>query len=167
MRLWTLHPRYLDPQGLVALWREGLLARAVLRGATRGYQRHPQLERFRLAPAPEAAIDAYLGAVLVEAQARGYRFDAAKLGPVDAAIALEATSGQLDHEWAHLLAKLQRRSPALHARWADVPDPQPHPLFRVIPGPVAPWERGTLRAPTRSGSPGTTSPRRRSSRARG
>ena len=143
MRLWTLHPRYLDAPGLVALWREGLLARAVLRGATRGYQRHPQLERFRLAPAPEAAIDAYLGAVLVEAQARGYRFDAAKLGPVDAAIALEATSGQLDHEWAHLLAKLQRRNPALHARWADVTDPEPHPLFRVVPGPVAPWERGT------------------------
>ena len=119
MRLWTLHPRYLDPQGLVALWREGLLARAVLRGATRGYQRHPQLERFRLAPAPEAAIDAYLGAVLVEAQARGYRFDAAKLGPVDAAIALEATSGQLDHEWAHLLAKLQRRNPARSGPYSD------------------------------------------------
>ena len=143
MRLWTLHPRYLDAQGLVALWREGLLARAVLRGATRGYQRHPQLERFRLAPAPEAAIDAYLGAVLVEAQARGYRFDADKLGPIDAAIALEATSGQLDHEWAHLLAKLQRRNPTLHARWAGVTDPDPHPLFRVVPGPVAPWERGT------------------------
>jgi len=25
MRLWTLHPKYLDARGLVALWREGLL----------------------------------------------------------------------------------------------------------------------------------------------
>ena len=33
MRLWSLHPCYLDPAGLVAVWREGLLARAVLRGA--------------------------------------------------------------------------------------------------------------------------------------
>ena len=37
MRLWTIHPRYLDSRGLVALWRESLLARAVLRSQTRGY----------------------------------------------------------------------------------------------------------------------------------
>jgi len=30
MRLWSLHPRYLDAKGLVALWREGLLAQKVL-----------------------------------------------------------------------------------------------------------------------------------------
>jgi carboxyl-terminal processing protease len=29
MRLWSLHPKYLDAQGLVALWREALLAKAV------------------------------------------------------------------------------------------------------------------------------------------
>ena len=38
MRLWSLRPKYLDSQGLVALWREGLLAQAVLRGKTRGYR---------------------------------------------------------------------------------------------------------------------------------
>lgn len=43
MRLWSLHPQYLDAKGLVALWREGLLAQAVLAGQTRGYKRHPQL----------------------------------------------------------------------------------------------------------------------------
>ncbi|HEU5178767.1 MAG TPA: pyrimidine dimer DNA glycosylase/endonuclease V, partial [Burkholderiales bacterium] len=32
MRLWSLHPKYLDARGLVALWREALLAQAVLRG---------------------------------------------------------------------------------------------------------------------------------------
>lgn len=32
MRLWSLHPSYLDAVGLVALWREGLLARKVLQG---------------------------------------------------------------------------------------------------------------------------------------
>jgi hypothetical protein len=26
MRIWTVHPRYLDPKGLVAAWREALLA---------------------------------------------------------------------------------------------------------------------------------------------
>ena len=46
MRLWSLHPKYLDARGLVALWREALLAQAVLRGETRGYRHHPQLARF-------------------------------------------------------------------------------------------------------------------------
>ena len=32
MRLWSLSPRYLDVKGLVAVWREGLLADAVLLG---------------------------------------------------------------------------------------------------------------------------------------
>ncbi|MGC2462396.1 MAG: pyrimidine dimer DNA glycosylase/endonuclease V [Steroidobacteraceae bacterium] len=32
MRQWPLHPRYLDARGLVALWREALLAQAVRRG---------------------------------------------------------------------------------------------------------------------------------------
>jgi len=31
MRLWTIHPKYLDRQGLLALWREALLAQKVLR----------------------------------------------------------------------------------------------------------------------------------------
>jgi hypothetical protein len=43
MRLWSLHPQYLDPAGLVAVWREGLLARAVFAGQTTGYKHHPQL----------------------------------------------------------------------------------------------------------------------------
>ena len=36
MRLWTLHPKYLDGVGLVALWREALLARAVSAAARGG-----------------------------------------------------------------------------------------------------------------------------------
>jgi hypothetical protein len=32
MRLWSLHPRYLDAKGLQAVWREGLLAKKVLQG---------------------------------------------------------------------------------------------------------------------------------------
>jgi len=47
VRIWSLHPKYLDRQGLTACWREALLAQAVLNGATRGYTRHPQLVRFR------------------------------------------------------------------------------------------------------------------------
>jgi hypothetical protein len=67
VRLWSLHPRYLDRQGLVALWREALLARAVLCGRTKGYRHHPQLERFRAHASPRLAICAYLGAIEAEA----------------------------------------------------------------------------------------------------
>jgi hypothetical protein len=141
VRLWTLHPRYLDAKGLVALWREGLLARAVLRGATQGYRHHPQLERFRAHQAPLSAINCYLKAVAAEAETRGYSFDRRKIGRSRPGIALTATRGQLAYEWKHLLRKLRGRSPALHARWRKARRPEPHPLFAVVPGEMECWER--------------------------
>ena len=141
MRLWSLHPKYLDPPGLVALWREALLAKAVLRGETRGYRHHPQLLRFSSHPQPRLAINAYLAAVHAEATQRGYRFDHSKLGAVLAVEPIAVSSGQLAHEWSHLQDKLSARSPAVHARWTSVVTPACHPLFRRRAGPVAPWER--------------------------
>ncbi len=143
MRLWTLHPKYLDPQGLVALWREALLARAVLRGETRGYRHHPQLLRFQAHAAPRSAINAYLRSVLAEADLRGYSFDRRKIGPIrsGARIWLASTSGQLEYEWRHLMRKLRLRSPLVYRKWREVDVPEPHPLFRIARGPVATWER--------------------------
>jgi hypothetical protein len=140
MRLWTLHPKYLDPQGLVALWREGLLAQAVLNGLTRGYTRHPQLIRFHQSPDSEAAIARYLMFVCEEAGRRGYRFDSSKIPETGLAGQITVPEGQIDYEWAHLLAKLRVRSP----QWADVihvqSAPEIHPLFKRVPGGVADWE---------------------------
>jgi hypothetical protein len=141
MRLWSLHPKYLDPQGLVALWREALLARAVLRGETKGYKHHPQLVRFAAHASPRAAINAYLKAVYDEAVARGYDFDKRKIGPRRSAERMTVARGQIEYEWRHLLGKLSVRRPALFAKWRDVAEPATHPLFRVRPGPVAEWER--------------------------
>lgn len=153
MRLWTVHPKYLDAQGLVALWREALLAQKVLLGETRGYRSHPQLERFRAQPDPMAAVGAFLAGVADEASRRGYEFDASKIwrppdvsaadagGAADVA-AITVTEGQLLHEWRHLLRKLEARSPALLAAHAAVERPDAHPIFEVVPGEVEPWERG-------------------------
>ena len=141
MRLWSLHPRYLDPQGLVALWREALLARAVLGGNTRGYRSHPQLERFRSHATPRSAISSYLLGVHAEAEARGYSFDRAKIGPGRIRLPVFVTADQVEHEWQHLLGKLEGRNPALYRRWRDVVAPECHPLFLVRPGPVESWER--------------------------
>lgn len=141
MRLWSLHPKYLDPQGLVALWREALLAQAVLRGRTRGYRRHPQLARFRLHPSPLSAVNAYLGAVHAEASSRGYAFDRSKVGPIRRAPALPVTTGQLEYEWRHFMVKLAARNPALRRKWRGIEAPECHPLFRVRTGGVEDWER--------------------------
>ncbi len=141
MRLWSLHPEYLDARGLVALWREALLAQAVLAGETKGYRNHPQLERFRAGGRPAALIAEYLRAVHAESVNRGYRFDKGKIGRSRTSKRLDVTSGQLDFEWRRLMKKLETRAPELHEKFAAAPSPEPHPLFRVVPGGAADWER--------------------------
>lgn len=63
MRLWTLHPKYLDPKGLVALWRETLLAQRVLAGRTRGYRFD---ESLIIAPGCSFQIEETKGQLLFE-----------------------------------------------------------------------------------------------------
>ena len=141
MRLWSLHSKYLDPKGLVALWREALLAQAVLRGETRGYRNHPQLDRFKNHSEPLAAISHYLKAIHAEAEIRGYSFDKSKIKPTRKTVTLVVTSGQMAHEWAHLLAKLKARNAVLYRKWRATEAPEAHPMFKVRAGEVEPWER--------------------------
>ena len=140
MRLWTLHPQYLDAKGLVAAWREGLLAQKVLAGATKGYRHHPQLIRFQAHAEPAAAIATFLTALAEEAVQRGYHFDARKIPELRTADAIVETRGQLLYEWEHLRAKLRLRSPETYRRVCGVKSPEPHPLFRIVPGEIRAWE---------------------------
>lgn len=148
MRIWSLHPKYLDAKGLVALWREALLAQAVLRGKTKGYKHHPQLLRFRAHASPVGCISEYLRAVYEEAGERGYRFVAERITSTRGFGRLTVTRGQLECEWQHLLHKLRVRDPERLAELSKIRRPIPHPLFRVVRGGVAPWEKGA--APTRN-----------------
>jgi len=141
VRLWSLHPCYLDTKGLVALWRESLLALAVLKNETRGYRHHPQLERFRLCGKPVAAINQYLWGIHEEAMKRGYRFDVKKLGRRARSVKLGITAGQLGYEWEHLRGKLRRRDRVQCKKNEDVVALLPHPLFKVRAGGIASWER--------------------------
>ena len=140
MRLWSIHPQYLDPQGLVALWREALLAQAVLRGATKGYRHHPQLIRFQSHPEPLSAISTYLAGVCSEASSRGYTFDSSKIPELRTRVSIIVTQGQMDYEWQHLLVKLQKRNPEIYARLADLGQQSCHSLFKLRAGPIEPWE---------------------------
>jgi len=140
MRLWSVHPSYLDSKGLVALWREGLLAKKILEGKTRGYRHHPQLIRFRRQKDPLSAINAYLEAVLSEALLRGFNFDASKVTKVCGVPLIRVTSGQLLYEWNHLLYKLSHRAPDLYEKLKSIRMPEPHPIMVLVPGDVEPWE---------------------------
>jgi len=133
MRIWTLHPRYLDKQGIVALWREALLAQSVLLGKTKGYRHHPELERFRAQPDPVAALATYLQEVHREALRRGYRFDGKKIHGRRTEKPIVETEGQLLYEWRHLRAKLRKRSPEVLARFSGVDLPLAHPIFKIVP----------------------------------
>ncbi|MDH4162257.1 MAG: pyrimidine dimer DNA glycosylase/endonuclease V [Nitrospirota bacterium] len=141
MRLWSIHPQYLDAKGLVALWREGLLAQKVLLGRTKGYRSHPQLDRFRECSDPIRAIGCYLAEVLKEAEQRGYRFNGAKIVKAGRCGKLKIRKGQIDHEWEHLLGKLRTRDRKTYALHKALARPRPHPLFRIVPGGVEEWER--------------------------
>jgi hypothetical protein len=148
VRLWTIHPRYLDAKGLVALWREGLLAKKVLEGTTKGYRSHPQLLRFRQQACPVSYMNVYLWCVFEESRSRGYNFNDAKLHPNDRELTpIEETVGQLRFEWRHLLNKLSVRDSQRYHRILAIADPVPAPVFRIVGGGVRDWEKRSSRAP--------------------
>ncbi len=141
MRLWTVHPKYLDRQGLLALWREGLLAQKVLSGQTKGYVHHPQLQRFRAASDPAGAIATYLNEVAVEAATRGYSFNRSKIGIHPPAEPIQVTTGQIEFERRHLLSKLRTRDQVRAKPLEQQADLMLHPLFETIPGAIEAWEK--------------------------
>ena len=141
MRLWSLHPKYLDSKGLVAVWREGLLAKSVLERKTKGYTKHPQLIRFKNHPSPLAAINSYLIHILNEANKRGYNFNKNKLGEIDKNIKrIKVNSNQVHYEFVHLKKKLNKRSPDLYTKLIKVKKIETHPLFQIKKGEIETWE---------------------------
>ncbi len=146
MRLWSLNPKYLDRAGLLAVWREGLLAKKVLTGKTRGYKNHPQLIRFRASKKALIYINAYLYGIYLESQARGYKFSVAKIGKELKSLKIFAkkikvNSGQVVYEFSHLLNKLKVRDKNKYQELKDIKRPQVHFLFKVVPGKIENWEK--------------------------
>jgi len=141
MRLWSLTPRYLDEKGILAVWREGLLAQAVLSGNTLGYTRHPQLKRFQSHSQPLEAIQYYLEVIAEEAAQRGYHFNTAKFSAGFQPVKIEVTEGQINYEFEHLKKKLAVRDPARYRQIEKLSQPEPHRLFIVVPGEIEPWEK--------------------------
>lgn len=153
MRLWSIHPKYLDSKGLVACWREGLLAQKVLLGETKGYKNHPQLQRFNTERSLQL-IGNYLNYIFNEACIREYKFDNSKIISKFVPLKIKVTRGQLEYEFKHLQNKLKIRAPRKfwynegitvitreEGSIRELLDIEPHPLFKVVKGEVEPWEK--------------------------
>ncbi len=140
MRLWSLHPKYLDSKGLVALWREGLLARKVLQGETKGYKNHPQLIRFKNHKYPIKAIDTYLFNVYLESKIRNYNFNMSKIGNKFTEELVDVTENQLIYELDHLRIKLKTRDHDTYLELEDILIPDLNPFFRKVDGDIETWE---------------------------
>jgi hypothetical protein len=140
LRLWSLHPKYLDTKGLIACWRESLLAKAVLSNKTKGYKFHPQLYRFRSHPNPLGAINQYLLELYKESLNRGYSFDKRKIGRTRTNHKIKVKVGQVNYEKLHLKRKLWKRDRKKYALLKEINVPHLHPLFKMITGEVEDWE---------------------------
>ena len=140
MRLWSIHPEYLDQKGLIALWREALLAKNVLMNHTKGYKNHSQLTRFKNAAHPLHCINQYLEGVYQESLKRGYHFNSEKFSTPSEQATITVNSKQIAFEMQHLLKKLKVRDPERYFSLLKVTEIKSHPLFVIIDGDIESWE---------------------------
>lgn len=146
MRIWSIHPSYLDWMGLSAQWREGLLAQKVTDGKTKGWKNHPQLDRFKYHPKPMEAVGYYLNELYIESQRRGYNYNYSKiLFPGAVVDPINITSGQIEYEFKTLQERLEVRTPKKYKENLEVTKVQAHPLFEIVPGLPEKWEKSYWR----------------------
>ena len=131
MRIWIIHPKYLDQKGLVALWREALLARKVLQGRTKGWTRHPQLDKIRKHNNPVAAMNTYLLHVWKESCNRGYCFDKKKIGNKFTRKKIYISRKMFAKDISDLKKKLRKRDRKKYKELLKIEKPEPHPIFIV------------------------------------
>jgi hypothetical protein len=147
VRLWSIHPKYLDAKGLVACWKEALEAQDYIWGDRKGgrHENHPALNRFHWHQNPKHAISGYLAAILEEAAERGFNYNASLIRyPLGRCQRIYVSTAQLSFERQHLKKKLEERNQTeklnqlLHKGL-----PAQHPLFLRLYEPVSfPWELG-------------------------
>ena len=129
MRLWIVHPKYLDCKGLVALWRESLLARKVLKGRTMGWRHHPQLNKFRTHNNPPVAVNTYLLYILNESRNRCYKFDKRKIEKKFTRTRIKVKRKDVMEEFEVLKGKLKVRDPERYIRLLKIRKPELNSIF--------------------------------------
>lgn len=159
MRLWSIHPEYLDRAGLLGLWREALLAQQVLHGLSEGYKNHSHMQRFYALPKEDAMqhMSDYLFYIWQEGKLRGYKLNVNNIKDprndephimVVPDTLFTVTSGQLALEYQILRMKVKERDPRHFERLQNFPThkmwvPKPNPVFTLIHGKKEFWEKWT------------------------
>ena len=146
MRLWSIHPKYMDTPGLNGLWKEALLAKRVLEGQTKGYKNHPQLNRFKAQDSPQDSIHEYLYWVHKESLNRGFKYNQDKFcRPDETPAKIQVTSGQVLYEFKWFMEKIEKRCPELHDKLckniAFLEHIELHPMFELVAGDIEDWEK--------------------------
>lgn len=138
MRIWSIHPKYLDTKRLTAQWREALLCKNVIEGKTKGYVNHPQFIRIKNHNKPIEFINAYLLTIWEEANKRLFKYDKSKID-MDKAILfknkMEVSDKQLEYEYYHMMLKSGKIEHIL------INEIESNPLFNIIEGDIMIYER--------------------------
>lgn len=149
MRVWSIHPKYCDTPRLNGMWREGLLAKAVIEGTTPkgGYRKHSQAERLKVHPDPVKLINHILYEVWKVAQERGFKYDIKKLNKriVDEPLStkLEVTRGQIEYEFNFMQHKIGAVDTRYKINTEEVRKNgiEVNPCFKIVPGDIMDFEK--------------------------
>jgi hypothetical protein len=148
MRLWSIHPKYLDKQGLGGAWREALLAKCVLENRTKGYTRHSQLIRFKETDNSLYYINLFLAEILFEAKKRNYKYDETKIDwnlikefKRKNKTKIPVTKEQVKYEFKHLLNKLKNRDIDRYYLFLETSNIEQNNVFNVVDGKIEKWEK--------------------------
>ena len=144
MRIWSLHPQYLDQKGLGGQWEEGIIAQNTLFFQEGKYLNYPVLHRVKAHQEPVAWIGMYLNEILKEANVnRGYNYNDQLIKQLKPTLPMPVTRGQLYYEWTLLQGRLQKRDPVKMSLndGVDINNIKANPMFYVIDGDIEDWER--------------------------
>lgn len=121
----------MDVKGFVALWREGILAQKVLRGKTKGWKNHPQLNRFKKHPNPVLAIGTYLRYIYEESKRRDYEFNENKIYQESNDLEpVKVSRDFVSKEIEQLKEKLKTRDPEKHEELLEAQEIELNPAFQ-------------------------------------
>lgn len=140
MSLWVVHPKYLDKQGLVSVWREGLRAQKILSGETACSSNQMLVRQFAADPQPMKAIGAYLSFIAAEGARRGYKFGHEKIKcPNFDETAVPLEPKDLVFEMKDLRRRLKARDKDKWRETVKVEKIEPHPGLRGSVMPMSKW----------------------------
>ncbi len=119
-----------------------MLAQKVLCNKTKGYKKHPQLERFKQHSKPLEAIGFYLYNVYKEGRKRGYSFKKDKIIRINKSVKpIKVSQGQISFEVNHLATKLKKRDMKSFNIILEIKKIKLHPLFISTKGVIESWEK--------------------------